>query len=117
MTLTFDLLSPNYDAFISVNMISCRVFDTFSPKVTSMTHFGTFHDAHTRTNRTKIVCSASGHTTLGRGMKIDIYTIDRCVGGIMFSGRPSVSVCVHLGVSSVSTISYKPVGGISPNFG
>jgi len=45
--------------------------------------------------------------------------------GIMFSGCPSVSVCfratvhasVRLGVSPVSMISYKPMDGISSNFG
>jgi len=41
-------------------------------------------------------------------------------GDIMFSGCPSVSACVRPGVLKVkfvSTISYKPMDGISPNFG
>jgi len=45
---------------------------------------------------------------------------DRCVGGIMFSGRPSVRACVGTSVRPgfrlVSAISYKPMDGISPNF-
>jgi len=48
--------------------------------------------------------------------------IDRCVGGIMFSGCSSVSACfracVCQGVSTVSTISQTiAMDGISPNFG
>jgi len=42
---------------------------------------------------------------------------DRCGGGIMFSGCLSVSACVRPGVCPVSMISYKPVDGISPDFG
>jgi len=34
----------------------------------------------------------------------------------MFSGCPSVRACVHLVIRSVSTKSYEPVDGISPNF-
>jgi len=37
-------------------------------------------------------------------------------GGIMFLGCPCVSACVHPGVCPISTISYKPVDRISPNF-
>jgi len=45
---------------------------------------------------------------------------DRCGGGIVFSGCASVSSCVCPVVSPekfVSTISWKPVNEISPNFG
>ena len=43
---------------------------------------------------------------------------DRCVGGIMFSGCPSVGAFVHACLRPVSTISQTNVcDRISPNFG
>jgi len=48
--------------------------------------------------------------------------VDRCIGGVMFSGCPFIGACVRACVRPgasypISTISYKPVDGISPNFG
>jgi len=65
-------------------------------------------------NRGRSACCA-GITGL-RGTCFMPLPTDRCVGGIMFSGCPSVSESVRPGVRLVSTICYKPVDGISPNF-
>ena len=63
------------------------------------------------------VCDLQRHQFRLVFLVMPLPATDRCSVGIMFLGCSSLSVCVRPGVYPATTISYKPLDGILPNFG